>query len=86
MAASVTVLAIGPAVSWVAEIGIMPVRLHNPTVGFIPTRPLIDEGETMEPLVSVPMPNTLKFAAMEEPVPELEFGSFYRPGLQILSK
>ncbi len=29
---------IGPAVSWEAEIGMIPVRLISPTVGFTPTR------------------------------------------------
>ena len=38
-AASVTLRAIGPAVSWSAEIGTTPARLHSPSVGLIPTSP-----------------------------------------------
>jgi hypothetical protein len=48
-AASATVRAIGPAVSWVAEIGRMPVRLTRPTVGRRPTSPCAADGLTIEP-------------------------------------
>src|SRR5688572_33136823 len=72
IAASVTVRVIGPAVSWLCEIGMMPLRLTRPTVGFRPTSPLEDDGQTTEPSVSVPTPTAAKFAAMEAPVPVLE--------------
>ena len=52
--------------------GIIPVRLTNPTVGLMPTIPHTEEGETTEPSVSVPIPTTHKFAETAAPVPELE--------------
>src|SRR6185312_6245930 len=72
MAASVTVRASGPAVSCVAEIGIIPERLHKPTVGLIPTRPFTDAGLTTDPFVSVPMAIVQRFAATADAEPELE--------------
>ncbi len=72
MAASATVLVIGPAVSCVWEIGMIPVRLTSPTVGLIPTMPFELEGLTMEPSVSVPTVTALKLAAAAAPEPELE--------------
>ena len=36
---------IGPAPSWLCEIGIMPLRLTRPTVGLMPARPFADEGQ-----------------------------------------
>src|ERR1700748_3664422 len=72
MAASFTVRVIGPAVSCVLDIGIMPVRLHKPTVGFIPTNPLTDDGETTDPSVSVPIAIAQRFAAAAEPEPALD--------------
>ena len=72
MAASLTVLAIGPAVSCVEEIGMIPLLLNNPTVGFMPTIPFTDEGETTEPSVSVPIATAHKLAATAAPEPELE--------------
>ena len=50
----------------------IPLRLHNPTVGLIPTTPLAEEGQTMEPLVSVPMASAEKFADTPAPEPELD--------------
>jgi hypothetical protein len=50
----------------------MPDLLNRPTVGFIPTIPLIEEGQAMDPLVSVPMATAHKFAATAAPDPELE--------------
>ena len=41
----------------------MPLRLTSPTVGLIPASPLIDEGETIEPSVSVPTATAHKLAA-----------------------
>ena len=54
MATSRTVRAIGPAVSWLMEMGMIPERLTSPTVGLIPTMPLMDEGPVTDPSVSVP--------------------------------
>ena len=62
----------GPAVSCETEIGMMPVRLTRPTVGFSPARPFTDAGQMMLPSVSVPTPNAPRLAAIAEPVPELE--------------
>ena len=60
MAASLTVRAMGPGVSWVKEMGMMPDLLNSPTVGLMPTIPLLLEGQTIEPFVSVPMAITTK--------------------------
>ncbi len=68
-AASATVRAIGPAVSWLCESGMMPARLTSPTVGLIPTRPFADDGHTTEPSVSVPTPTAARLAAIAAPVP-----------------
>ena len=64
--------AIGPAVSWLCEIGMIPVRHTSPTVGLMPTRPQLFEGETIEPSVSVPTATAQRFAAAAAPEPELE--------------
>src|SRR6056297_3068536 len=72
MAASFTVLAMGPAISCVNEMGMMPSRLTKPTVGFIPTIPLACDGQTMEPFVSVPMASMVRFAETATAEPELE--------------
>ena len=50
----------------------MPLRLTNPTVGLMPASPFDDDGQTIEPSVSVPMPTAARFAEMPAPVPELE--------------
>ena len=72
IAASFTVRAIGPAVSCVLEIGIMPLRLNKPTVGFIPTMPQNDDGAITEPSVSVPIATAQRLAATAAPEPELD--------------
>src|SRR5512138_2604790 len=72
IAASSTVRAIGPGVSCVNEIGIIPVLLNRPTVGFIPTIPLLLEGQTIDPFVSVPIATMQRFADTATPEPELE--------------
>src|SRR5687768_552964 len=69
-AVSATVRVIGPAVSCDAAIGMIPLREINPTVGFKPTIPHIDAGQTIDPSVSVPIPIAEKFAATAAPVPE----------------
>src|SRR5262245_21978434 len=71
-AASATLRAIGPAVSWVCEIGITPARLTSPTVGLMPTIPQVVEGHTIEPSVSVPTATGARFALTATPDPELE--------------
>ena len=50
----------------------MPERLIKPTVGFIPTMPLVDAGQVTDPSVSVPTATTQRFAATAAPEPELE--------------
>src|SRR6201993_187678 len=71
-AASLTLRAIGPAVSWLALIGTTPARLHSPRVGLIPTSPFAPDGQTIEPSVSVPTAATARSAAAPAPEPELE--------------
>ena len=71
-AAPATVLVIGPAVSWDAEMGTMPAVGSNPTVGLNPTTPLTCAGQMMDPLVSVPSANVASPAAIAAPEPELE--------------
>jgi hypothetical protein len=45
----------GPAVSWLWAMGMMPDRPTSPTVGLSPTTPLTALGETIDPSVSVPI-------------------------------
>ena len=71
-AASRTVRVIGPAVSWLSEIGTIPARLTRPTVGLTPTIPLAFDGQTTEPSVSVPTPSAARFADTAAPDPELD--------------
>ncbi len=70
IAASVTVRAIGPAVSWSAVIGMIPRRLIRPTVGLMPTSMFWFAGLRIDPEVSVPTFAAQKLAAV--PMPELE--------------
>ena len=72
LAAEETELAIGPAVSCVEDIGIIPERLTSPTVGLMPTIPLTEEGQLTEPLVSVPIATSNSPVATTTPDPELE--------------
>src|SRR5687768_8493199 len=72
IATSATVRPIGPAVSCEIEIGMRPLRLTRPTVGFKPTSPDTDAGQMMLPSVSVPTPMAARLAAIAVPVPELE--------------
>src|ERR1700687_1716469 len=53
-------------------IGTIPARLTRPSVGLIPTIPFADDGQTIEPSVSVPMATAHMFAETEAPDPELE--------------
>src|SRR6266576_1943608 len=50
----------------------MPERLTRPSVGLMPTRPDAEDGQTTDPSVSVPIPAAARFAAIADPVPELE--------------
>ena len=50
----------------------MPARLRRPSVGLIPTRPFVFDGETIEPSVSVPMAAAARLAAIAAPDPELD--------------
>jgi hypothetical protein len=59
-------------VSWLCDIGIMPLRLTRPTVGFRPTMPSIEAGLTIEPSVSVPTASAHEFAATATADPELD--------------
>src|ERR1043166_5158495 len=52
--------------------GTMPLRPTRPTVGLIPTMPLIDDGETIDPSVSVPTATVQRFAATAAPEPALD--------------
>src|SRR5476649_118171 len=52
--------------------GTMPLRLRSPSVGLMPTRPLLFDGDTIEPSVSVPTAAALRLAATAAPDPELE--------------
>src|SRR5690606_5524941 len=77
MAASATVLAIGPAASWVCAIGMMPVREMRPSVGLIPTTPFEFAGQMIDPFVSVPTAAAMRFAEGATPEPELEPHGFW---------
>src|SRR5215207_11506333 len=72
VAASATVRAMGPVTSWLWAIGITPDRLVRPRVGLIPTRLLCEDGQTIDPSVSVPSEAAARLAATAVPDPELE--------------
>ena len=50
----------------------IPARLTRPTVGLMPTMPFAEDGQTMEPSVSVPTATAQRFAETPAPEPELE--------------
>src|SRR5215472_11254667 len=52
--------------------GMMPARDTSPTVGLMPTQPQALDGDTIEPLVSVPMATAHELAAAATAEPELE--------------
>ncbi len=62
----------GPAVSWLCEIGMMPLRLIRPTVGFTVTSPFCVAGLRSEPEVSVPIAAAQRPAATATAEPALE--------------
>jgi hypothetical protein len=72
VAASVTVRAMGPAVSWKTTRGDMPARLISPGVTRTPTRLQKLAGKRIEPPVSSPMPTVARFAATAAAVPALD--------------
>ena len=55
MAASITLLVMGPAISCVQDSGIIPYLLTSPTIGFTPTTEFFEAGLKIDPEVSVPM-------------------------------
>ena len=63
---------IGPAVSWLAEIGTTWVREIRPTVGFSPTSPVSEAGQVTEPSVSVPIAAGASEAATATALPDDE--------------
>ena len=50
----------------------IPDLLIDPTVGFMPTIELREEGERIDPDVSVPNATGAKFDAIATPLPELD--------------
>src|SRR5438093_722913 len=87
VAASATVRPMGPTTSWLCEMGTTPERLVSPSVGLMPTIELFDDGQTMDPSVSVPSAAAARLAATAAPDPELEphglwsrtYGSWHWP-------
>ena len=71
-AASLTVRAIGPAVSRNETSADTPWRLMSPGVTRTPTRLLNDAGTLIEPPVSAPIPTSPRLAARAAAVPLLE--------------
>src|ERR1700682_6406813 len=86
IAASLTVRVIGPAVSWLCAIGMIPALLIRPTVGLIPTMPLAEEGQTIDPSVSVPIAAAQRLAATPPPEPELDPQAFRSSTYGFLAK
>ena len=72
IATSVTVRHIGPAVSWLWAIGMIPSCDESPSVGLSPTTRLLPAGQTIEPSVSVPTAAAHRFAAGATAEPELD--------------
>src|SRR5215831_5973421 len=72
IAASRTLRAIGPAVSWLCAIGTMPRCARSPAVGFNPTTPFIEAGHVIDPSVSVPTLATANCEAIAAALPALD--------------
>ena len=72
-----TFFPIGPAVSWEDEIGIIPDLLTSPVVGFIPTIPFIEDGQEIDPFVSVPIAISTNPWATATAEPELDPQGLY---------
>ena len=88
LVASVSVRAIGPAMSASVFSGITPARLVRPIVDRIPASAWCDDGPRMELPVSLPSPTRPKLAATPAAVPPLDpaverssaYGFFVWPG------
>jgi hypothetical protein len=52
--------------------GMIPLRLMSPSVGLIPTTPLVCDGQMIEPSVSVPTAAAQRLAATAAPDPDEE--------------
>src|SRR6186713_2204040 len=50
----------------------IPLRLSKPSVGLMPTMPLVCDGQMIEPSVSVPTATEARLAAMAAPEPDDE--------------
>lgn len=59
-------------VSCLGVMGMTPARLVSPSVGLIPTTEFQDEGQSMEPSVSLPSVTAARFAAAATPGPALD--------------
>jgi hypothetical protein len=59
-------------VSWGGETPITPCRLISPTVGLMPTMPLLDAGREIEPSTSAPSDTRPRLAATATAEPALE--------------
>ena len=68
---SIIFFVIGPAVSRVDDIGIIPDLLTLPMGGFIPTKELAEEGDKIDPDLSDPEETDVKFDAVAAPLPQL---------------
>src|SRR5262245_57763366 len=61
---SLAALATGPNLSNDQESGMQPNRLTRPNVGLSPDAPTVAEGRTIDPPVSLPMPNAISPAVV----------------------
>src|SRR5262249_11014692 len=82
IAALATSLAIGPAVSWSAEIGMTPQRLIRPVVGLIPASIVAFDGLRIDPDVSLPTFAAARLALVGVPELEPPVASAGRPSLK----
>ncbi|MCY1201547.1 hypothetical protein D9M72_130050 [compost metagenome] len=73
-------LAIGPGVSRVCEMGVMPEPSYRPTEGRKPAAPLTAAGRRTEAPVSVPRAAGVRRAPTAAPLPEDE-----PPAMRVLS-
>ena len=71
-AASATVRAIGPAVSWLCEIGTIPLRLTRPSVGLMPTSAVVVRRRHDRAVGFGADAAAARLAATAAPEPELE--------------
>ncbi|MNT57841.1 hypothetical protein D3C72_1952430 [compost metagenome] len=65
-------LAMGPGVSRVCEIGVMPAPSYRPTVGRKPAAPLTEAGRRTDAPVSVPRAAGARRAPTAAPLPDEE--------------